>query len=54
MSKLTVATPSPALVDGYLREIAKAYAVPWADLDEQPSDNSEEQGNQEKAKVSHP
>ncbi|KAF4612004.1 hypothetical protein D9613_004146 [Agrocybe pediades] len=34
VSKLTAATPSPALVDAYLREIAKAYGVPWSTPDE--------------------
>jgi vacuolar protein sorting-associated protein IST1 len=29
MSKLSTATPAPALVDAYLREIAIAYGVPW-------------------------
>jgi len=28
MSKLTTATPSSALVDAYISEIAKAYGVP--------------------------
>jgi len=30
MRKLVVASPSAALVDAYLHEIAKAYGVPWA------------------------
>ncbi len=29
ISKLSVDTPSPALVDGYLKEIAKAYGAPF-------------------------
>ncbi|PPQ64250.1 hypothetical protein CVT24_008653 [Panaeolus cyanescens] len=29
-SKMTVGTPSPELVDAYLKEIAKAYGVPWS------------------------
>jgi len=28
--KLTIATPSPELVDAYLTEIAKAYSVNWS------------------------
>jgi len=28
--KISVATPSPELVDAYLAEIAKAYGVPWS------------------------
>ena len=34
MSKLSTATPAPALVDAYLREIALAYGVPWLSADE--------------------
>ena len=30
ISKLSVDTPSPALVDGYLKEIAKAYGAPFS------------------------
>ncbi|KJA28624.1 hypothetical protein HYPSUDRAFT_34079 [Hypholoma sublateritium FD-334 SS-4] len=30
ISKLSVDTPPPALVDGYLKEIAKAYGVPFS------------------------
>jgi len=37
MSKLTMATPAPALVDAYLREIALAYSVPWLSADESAS-----------------
>ena len=42
MSKLSTATPAPALVDAYLREIALAYGVPWLSADELAStdDNS--------------
>ena len=41
MSKLSTATPGPALVDAYLREIALAYGVPWLSADELVStDNS--------------
>jgi len=43
MSKLTVATPAPALVNAYLKEIAKAYGVPWSNPDEAPSTNSDEE-----------
>jgi len=34
MNKITNGTPAPALVDAYIREIAKAYGVPWAGTDE--------------------
>ncbi|PPQ90948.1 hypothetical protein CVT25_008259 [Psilocybe cyanescens] len=34
MSKLNNATPAPALVDAYIREITKAYGVPWSSLDD--------------------
>lgn len=34
MSKLSTATPAPALVDAYLGEIALAYGVPWLSADE--------------------
>lgn len=37
MSKLSIATPAPALVDAYLREIALAYGVPWLSADEPAS-----------------
>ena len=37
MSKLSTATPAPALVDAYLREIALAYGVPWLSVDESAS-----------------
>ncbi|PPR06144.1 hypothetical protein CVT26_005366 [Gymnopilus dilepis] len=49
MSKLTVGTPAPALVDAYLREIAKAYGVPWTDPEAQPDDSSEGQEKSEAA-----
>lgn len=39
--KLSVATPSPELVDAYLAEIAKAYGVPWSP----PSSNSIDHGD---------
>lgn len=29
MRKLVVDTPSTELVDGYLREIARGYGLPW-------------------------
>ena len=32
-----MATPAPALVDAYLREIALAYSVPWLSADESAS-----------------
>ncbi|KAF8910023.1 regulator of Vps4 activity in the MVB pathway-domain-containing protein [Gymnopilus junonius] len=51
VNKLIIGTPAPALVDGYLKEIAKAYGVPWADPAEQSNDNSEEP---EKQKVTAP
>lgn len=34
MSKLSTATPAPALVDAYLKEIAQAYDVQWLSADE--------------------
>ena len=34
MSKLSIATPAPELVDAYLKEIALAYGVPWGSADE--------------------
>ena len=34
MNKITNATPSPALVDAYVAEIAKAYGVHWAGTNE--------------------
>jgi vacuolar protein sorting-associated protein IST1 len=34
MNKITNATPAPALVDAYIKEIAKAYGVHWAVADE--------------------
>lgn len=34
MNKITNGTPAPALVDAYIREIAKAYGVPWAGSDD--------------------
>lgn len=37
-----MATPSSALVDAYLREIAKAYGVPWSTPDELTPVNSDE------------
>ncbi|KAF9055906.1 regulator of Vps4 activity in the MVB pathway-domain-containing protein [Panaeolus papilionaceus] len=39
-SKMTVGTPSPTLVDAYLKEIAKAYGVPWSTPGEE-ADTSE-------------
>ena len=33
MNKISNGTPAPALVDAYIKEIAKAYGVPWADAD---------------------
>jgi len=47
MSKLTNATPPPALVDAYLREIAKAYGVPWSSPDEPTAEDSEEEESKE-------
>jgi len=44
MGKLTVATPAPDLVDAYLREIAKAYGVPWTTPDEPRAVSPEEEG----------
>ncbi|KDR85600.1 hypothetical protein GALMADRAFT_234561 [Galerina marginata CBS 339.88] len=49
MSKLTVATPAPALVNAYLQEIAKAYGVPWSSPDEPPSASSDEEESKESA-----
>jgi vacuolar protein sorting-associated protein IST1 len=34
MNKISNGTPAPALVDAYIKEIAKAYGVPWAGADE--------------------
>jgi len=52
LSKLSVDTPPPALVDGYLKEIAKAYGVPFSipgeeiveatDEDQAPIENNED------------
>ena len=39
MSKLSTATPAPALVDAYLGEIALAYRVPWLSADEPANTN---------------
>lgn len=50
MSKLSTATPAPALVDAYLREIALAYGVPWLSADELPSTDTN--STAQKVKVS--
>lgn len=50
MSKLSTATPSPALVDAYQREIALAYGVPWLSADE-PMTNTD--STAQEVKVSH-
>ncbi|KAH9486366.1 IST1-like protein [Psilocybe cubensis] len=34
MSKIINVTPAPALVDAYIREITKAYGVPWSSPDD--------------------
>ncbi|TFK26714.1 DUF292-domain-containing protein [Coprinopsis marcescibilis] len=50
MSKLDLATPSAALVDAYIGEIAKAYGVPWKpEAQESQDDDSAEGGVKEKA-----
>ncbi|KAF9444605.1 DUF292-domain-containing protein [Macrolepiota fuliginosa MF-IS2] len=40
--KLVVDTPSKELVDGYLREIARGYGVPWSSDPSEPVDSEKE------------
>lgn len=47
ISKLSVETPPPVLVDGYLKEIAKAYGVAFTILEE----DRVEQADQDEAAV---
>ncbi|KAI0361089.1 DUF292-domain-containing protein [Trametes cingulata] len=42
--KLDISTPSPALVDAYLGEIAKGYGVPWSPRKEDNDDDGPEGG----------
>ncbi|KAF8167468.1 regulator of Vps4 activity in the MVB pathway-domain-containing protein [Crassisporium funariophilum] len=49
LSKLTTATPSQALVDAYLREIALAYGVPWSTPDDPIIIDSPEADDKEKS-----
>lgn len=42
--KLSVATPSPELVNAYLAEIAKAYGVPWSPPATNSSDDDDLEG----------
>jgi len=45
MNKITNTTPTPALVDAYIKEIAQAYGVHWADADELDVQESTEAGS---------
>ncbi|KIM47609.1 hypothetical protein M413DRAFT_439278 [Hebeloma cylindrosporum] len=47
MNKISNGTPAPALVDAYIKEIAKAYGVPWAGSGELGDPESNGEGSKE-------